>query len=95
MTGARGHVETLLGGLPPHCSLVTAIDGHSATLVWLGAVVGHRTVPLGVEHFGQTGRIGDLYRHYGLDANSIVRTVTGLTGGRAINELLLSLRRIA
>jgi pyruvate dehydrogenase E1 component len=28
--------------------------------------------PLGVEHFGQTGSIPDLYRHYGIDANAIV-----------------------
>ncbi len=93
--GARGHVEALLGGLPRHCSLVTVIDGHPATLAWLGAVAGHRTVPLGVEHFGQCGRISDLYAHYGLDANGIVRTVDGLTGGRAVNELLLSPQGIA
>jgi pyruvate dehydrogenase E1 component len=24
--------------------------------------------PLGVEHFGQTGSIAELYRHYGIDA---------------------------
>jgi pyruvate dehydrogenase E1 component len=40
--------------------MVTVIDGHPATLAWLGAVAGHRTIPLGVEHFGQTGTIGDL-----------------------------------
>ncbi len=28
--------------------------------------------PLGVEHFGQTGTLPDLYRHYGIDANAIV-----------------------
>jgi len=87
---ARGHAETLLERLPSRCTLVTAIDGHPATLAWLGAVAGHRTVPLGVEHFGQTGRIGDLYAHHGLDANSIVRTVAGLTDGRAVNDLLLA-----
>ncbi|WP_337997537.1 transketolase [Oleispirillum naphthae] len=87
---AHGHVESLLGRLPPHCTLVTAIDGHPATLAWLGAVAGHKTVPLGVEHFGQTGRIGDLYRYNGLDANSIVRTVCGLTDGCKVNDLLLA-----
>ena len=50
-----------------HCHLITVIDGHPATLAWLGAVCGHRTIPLGVEHFGQTGTIGDLYRHFGID----------------------------
>jgi pyruvate dehydrogenase E1 component len=41
------------------------IDGHPATLAWLGSVHGHRRIPLGVEHFGQTGTIGDLYRDGG------------------------------
>ena len=76
------HVEGLLAPLPPHCALVTVIDGHPATLSWLGAVQGHRTIPLGVEHFGQTGTIGDLYRHYGIDARSIARQGEALTAGR-------------
>jgi pyruvate dehydrogenase E1 component len=62
--GAVSHVERLLEPLPPHCHLVTVIDGHPATLAWLGSC-GHRTIPLGVEHFGQTGRLADLYRHFG------------------------------
>ncbi len=86
---ASGHVETLLAGLPPHCTLVTVTDGHPAGLAWLGAVHGHRTIPLGVEHFGQTGTVQDLYRHYGIDKAGIVRTVSGLTRGAAVSELLL------
>jgi pyruvate dehydrogenase E1 component len=83
---ARSHVETLLAELPAHCTLVTVIDGHPATLAWLGAVAGHRTIPLGVEHFGQSGTIAELYRHHGLDADAIVSTVDGLTEGRGIDE---------
>lgn len=86
---AAGHVESLLSGLPPHCTLVTVTDGHPASLAWLGAVHGHRTIPLGVEHFGQTGTIQDLYRHYGIDKAGIVKTVSGLTRGAAVSELLL------
>lgn len=81
---ARSHIETLMQGLPPHCRIITAIDGHPATLAWLGGVAGHQTISLGVEHFGQTGSIGDLYRHHGLDAASIVEKVQGLTDGRRI-----------
>ncbi|MGB3388745.1 MAG: transketolase [Pseudaminobacter sp.] len=84
---AAGHIETLLADLPRHCAIVTATDGHPATLAWLGGVAGHRTIPLGVEHFGQTGSIADLYRHYGIDAASIVRTVGGLTSGRPVSVL--------
>ncbi len=68
---AQAHVERLLAELPPHCTLITVIDGHPATLGWLGAVHGHRTVPLGVEHFGQTGTVADLYHHFGIDAGTI------------------------
>ncbi|QIE55789.1 transketolase [Pikeienuella piscinae] len=78
---ATSHIETLLADLPPHCRLVTVIDGHPATLAWLGAVHGHRTLPLGVEHFGQTGTIADLYREYGIDAESIVAKIGALTAG--------------
>ncbi len=79
---ARSHVETLLQDLPAHCRLATVIDGHPATLSWLGSVWGHQTISLGVEHFGQTGTIGDLYRHYGIDAETIAARVSGLTAGR-------------
>jgi pyruvate dehydrogenase E1 component len=85
VTSARGHAEALLEGLPPHCTLVTVIDGHPATLAWMGGVAGHRTVPLGVEHFGQTGTVADLYRHFGIDADGIVKTVSGLTAGRKVH----------
>ena len=81
-TGAVSHVEALLAGLPAHCVIVTVIDGHPATLAWLGGVMGHRTVPLGVEHFGQTGTVGDLYRHFGIDAAAIYEAALGLSPGR-------------
>ncbi|MEY8100103.1 hypothetical protein AB9F29_22495, partial [Falsihalocynthiibacter sp. S25ZX9] len=67
-----------------HCKLVTVIDGHPATLSWLGSVHGHQTIPLGVEHFGQTGTINDLYRHFGIDADSIIGKINGLTPGRSM-----------
>lgn len=81
---ARAHVERLLDGLPPDCALLTVLDGHPATLAWLGAVHGHRTRSLGVEHFGQTGRMADLYRHYGIDASGIVRAARELAPGRPL-----------
>ena len=74
---ATSHVETLFKQLPPHCVVLTVIDAHPATLSWLGAVNGHRTIPLGVEHFGQTGTIGDLYEHFNISRDSIVRQALG------------------
>jgi pyruvate dehydrogenase E1 component len=83
---ARAHVERLLGALPPHCRLVTVCDGHPATLGWMGSVAGHMTVPLGVEHFGQTGTVADLYRHFGIDADAIVAAVDSLAPGRPVRH---------
>ncbi|MCY0093451.1 1-deoxy-D-xylulose-5-phosphate synthase N-terminal domain-containing protein [Hoeflea ulvae] len=79
---AQSHIERLLQDVPSHCRIVTVIDGHPATLAWIGAVHGHRTIPLGVEHFGQTGTIADLRRHFEIDAKAIIDRVTGLTAGR-------------
>jgi pyruvate dehydrogenase E1 component len=84
---ARSHIERLLEDVPPHCGLVTVIDGHPATLAWLGAVGGHRVRPLGIEHFGQTGSLAELYRHYGIDANAIVAAAQAIAPGRPIRHL--------
>ncbi|ESR26591.1 pyruvate dehydrogenase E1 component [Lutibaculum baratangense] len=68
---ATAHVETLLEPLAPDARIVTVLDGHPATLAWLGGVRGHRVQALGVEHFGQTGTIQDLYRHFDIDDEAI------------------------
>jgi pyruvate dehydrogenase E1 component len=87
---ARGHreatsqIERLMGDVPRDATLITVTDGHPATLAWIGSVMGHRTAPLGVEHFGQTGTIDDLYRHFMIDADSIVAAANYLSAGRRI-----------
>jgi pyruvate dehydrogenase E1 component len=50
-------------------------------------VMGHRSRALGVEKFGQTGTIGDLYRHYGIDAQGIISAAQALSPGRPIRHL--------
>jgi pyruvate dehydrogenase E1 component len=84
---ARSHIERLLAEVPPHCGIVSVLDGHPATLAWLGAVAGHRTRALGVEHFGQTGSLAELYRHYGIDTNAIVAAAQAIAPGRPIRHL--------
>ena len=69
---ALSHIEYLLAPLAPDAGLVTVIDGHPATLSWLGAVYGHRTHSLGVEHFGQSADIPDLYRAHRIDTDAIL-----------------------
>ncbi|MGY4336043.1 pyruvate dehydrogenase E1 component [Bradyrhizobium sp. LM2.9] len=78
------HIEKLLAPLPRDCGIVTVIDGHPATLGWLGSVRGHRVEALGVEQFGQTGTIADLYRHHGIDANAIIDAAESLTTGAPV-----------
>jgi len=84
---ARSHIERLLDDVPAGCGIVSVLDGHPATLAWLGAVNGHRVRALGVEHFGQTGSLQDLYRHYGIDANAIVAAAESIAPGRPIRYL--------
>ncbi|MER8804029.1 1-deoxy-D-xylulose-5-phosphate synthase N-terminal domain-containing protein [Mesorhizobium sp. M0998] len=84
---ARSHIERLFADLPAHCTIISVTDGHPAVLGWLGSVYGHRTRSLGVEHFGQSGTIGDLYRHFGIDANSIATAAERIAGGRPIRHL--------
>ncbi|MBI1494507.1 1-deoxy-D-xylulose-5-phosphate synthase N-terminal domain-containing protein [Halocynthiibacter styelae] len=79
---AQAHIETLLEDLPRHCTLITVIDGHPATLSWLGSVHGHKTVSHGVEHFGQTGTIADMYRHFRIDAEALIQSASELSYGR-------------
>ena len=77
------HVEQLLSALPPHAGLVTIADAAPASLSWLGGVLGQRVAPLGVEKFGQTGSLADLYSAYRLDASAITE---------ALAEILLPFR---
>jgi pyruvate dehydrogenase E1 component len=84
---ASSHIETLLKDLPRNCVLITVIDGHPATLSWLGGVWGHQTISHGVEHFGQTGSISDLYRHFRIDADALARSASELSQGRKIPHI--------
>ena len=85
------HVERLLAPLSPDAVLVTILDGHPATLSWLGSAARRRVRPLGVDRFGQSGDTLDLYRAYGIDAEAILDAVAMATveeckGGRELVE---------
>ncbi|MEM6410422.1 MAG: 1-deoxy-D-xylulose-5-phosphate synthase N-terminal domain-containing protein [Pseudomonadota bacterium] len=81
---ATSQIERLMAGVPRNAILITVTDGHPATLAWIGSVKGHQTAPLGVEHFGQTGTIADLYEHFMIDANAIVAAADHLSAGKSI-----------
>jgi pyruvate dehydrogenase E1 component len=70
--GESSIADRLLARLRPGAAVVTVGDFHPATLSWLGAVPGNVIVPLGVDRFGQSGDIPDLYRAYGIDTDAIL-----------------------
>ena len=70
----------MLAPLSRDARLVTILDGHPLALSWLGSVRGQRVVPLGIESFGQSGDIPDLYRTYKLDTAAIVDAVARSIG---------------
>nr|NUR36965.1 transketolase [Sphingomonas sp.] len=72
------HIGRLLSRLAPTAGLVTVADAAPATLSWLGGVLGQRVAPLGVEKFGQTGSLADLYAAYRLDGDAITEAVAEL-----------------
>ncbi|HSR72676.1 MAG TPA: 1-deoxy-D-xylulose-5-phosphate synthase N-terminal domain-containing protein [Kiloniellales bacterium] len=79
---AVAEIERLLAPLAPDAGLVTVIDGHPATLGWLGAVRGHRVEALGVEHFGQSGDIPDLYAAYRIERDAVLEACAAACLGR-------------
>jgi pyruvate dehydrogenase E1 component len=72
------HVERLLSRLGHRAGLVTIADAAPASLSWLGGVLGQRVAPLGVDRFGQTGSLADLYAAYRLDGSAITEAVAEL-----------------
>jgi pyruvate dehydrogenase E1 component len=73
--GLRDGSDQVLDDLFPAlraAPMVTVLDGHPHTLSFLGSI---QTVPitcLGVDDFGQSGDVDDLYRHFGIDTDTIV-----------------------
>jgi len=63
------HLDVLLGDTD---ALVTVHDASSHAMAWLGAAAGVPTVPVGVESFGESGRIDELYAAHQLDAGHLV-----------------------
>jgi pyruvate dehydrogenase E1 component len=60
--------------------IVSVLDGHPHTLSFLAAVHGARMTCLGVQRFGQSGDIAELYEHHEIDAESIVGAALDLLG---------------
>jgi pyruvate dehydrogenase E1 component len=89
---ALSHIETLMAHVPRDAGIVTVIDGHPETLSWIGGVIGHRVRALGVEHFGQSGSLPQLFAHYGLDVNAILTAAETVRPGRPVRYRFLERR---
>jgi pyruvate dehydrogenase E1 component len=57
---------------PDRAPLVTVHDAASHAMAWLGSALGVPCVPLGVDGFGQSGTVPDLYRLHDLYPGAIV-----------------------
>jgi len=79
----RGSAETwvLDAAFPARraAPMVTVLDGHPHTLAFLAGINQVRAAHLGVSAFGQSGDLDAVYRHHGLDADSLVRAALDLT----------------
>lgn len=54
-------------------SMVTVLDGHPHTLAFLATINRVQCKSLGVSEFGQVGDLDSVYRHHGIDTDSIIR----------------------
>lgn len=59
--------------------MVTVLDGHPHTLAFLANINQVPSSNLGVTRFGQSGDLHDVYRHHGIDTDSIIRAALGST----------------
>jgi pyruvate dehydrogenase E1 component len=73
--GRDSRIGRLMAPLASDAILVTILDGHPSALSWIGAASGCPVQALGVERFGQSGDLHDLYQAYALDADAILDAV--------------------
>ena len=71
----KPHIETILENISKQTPIITIIDGHSSSLSWIGAVRGHKVFPLGVNKFGQSGDLKEVYEDTNIDFKSIIDSI--------------------
>ncbi len=73
-TGTANLLDELIPLDERSAPVVTVVDAHPHSLAWIGSAVGVRAWALGVNQFGQSGSIADLYSAYRIDTANIVAT---------------------
>ncbi len=66
------HLGKLILPSERNAPIITVHDASSHAMAWIGSVFGQRLVPVGVDAFGQSGTIGDLYRVFGMLPDQLV-----------------------
>ena len=72
MLSGRTNTEKLFENSTKDSVIVSINDAHSSALTWIGGAVGKKIISLGVDEFGQSGNLKDLYKTYSLDSDAIV-----------------------
>ena len=75
-----GHLAATLPPEARHAPVVTVHDAASHALAWIGSALGAPAVPLGVDVFGQSGTIDEVY------------AVNELSAGHIVNAAILALQ---
>ena len=68
----KSRIEELFETTNKESVIISINDAHSSSLTWIGGALGKKIISLGVDEFGQSGNLKDLYKHYSLDAEAIV-----------------------
>ncbi len=68
----KSHLEKKLLNIDTNTPIITIIDGHSSALSWIGSVKGQKVIPMGVNNFGKSGDLKEVYEFNEIDLNSIV-----------------------
>jgi len=63
---SSGHLETLILPSERSAPIVTVHDSATHAMAWIGSVFGQQVVPIGVDRFGESGSIPELYGSFGL-----------------------------
>ncbi|MAH88904.1 MAG: transketolase [Pelagibacterales bacterium] len=66
------HIEETLKSINRNSLIITIIDAHSSSLSWIGSVLGHKVYPMGINKFGQSGDLNEIYRYTNIDFKSII-----------------------
>jgi pyruvate dehydrogenase E1 component len=78
LAGGDARILDELFPTPTGTPIVTVIDGHPHALAFVAGIRPAPIACLGVDDFGQSGDLVDLYRHHGIDIETIVGAAVDL-----------------